>query len=152
MTAVPTVGYFSMEIALNATMPLYSGGLGVLAGDTLRSAADLQVPMLAVTLLHRKGYFYQRIDAGGQQREEPVAWVPDDVLRELRGRLDELEDVEAAPVTQREVSRRGALEHVVELLLDSLDSALIDVRESDDLHGERPLGVEPLRLLLEVHR
>ena len=83
MTAVPTVGYFSMEIAINATMPLYSGGLGVLAGDTLRSAADLQVPMLAVTLLHRKGYFYQRIDAGGQQREEPVAWVPDDVLREL---------------------------------------------------------------------
>jgi len=83
MTAVPTVGYFSMEIAINATMPLYSGGLGVLAGDTLRSAADLHVPLVAVTLLYRKGYFYQQLDAGGQQREEPVAWVPDDVLREL---------------------------------------------------------------------
>ena len=47
MTAVPTVGYFSMEIAITATMPLYGGGLGVLAGDTLRSAADLQGPMLA---------------------------------------------------------------------------------------------------------
>ncbi len=71
MTAVPTVGYVSMEIAITSTMPLYSGGLGVLAGDTLRSAADLQVPMLAVTLLHRKGYFYQQLDAAGQQREEP---------------------------------------------------------------------------------
>jgi len=49
-----------MEIALEAGLPTYSGGLGVLAGDTIRSAADLKVPMVAVTLLHRKGYFYQR--------------------------------------------------------------------------------------------
>ena len=51
------VGYLSMEIALEADLPTYSGGLGVLAGDTIRSAADLKVPMVAVTLLHRKGYF-----------------------------------------------------------------------------------------------
>ena len=76
MTTALTVGYFSMETAINATMPLYSGGLGVPAGDTLRSAADLHVPLLAVTLLHRKGYFYQQLDAAGLQREEPVAWVP----------------------------------------------------------------------------
>jgi glycogen phosphorylase len=49
------VGYFSMEIAINPAMPTYSGGLGVLAGDTLRSAADLGVPLVAFTLLHRKG-------------------------------------------------------------------------------------------------
>ena len=66
MMAVPTVAYFSMEIALHPAMPVYSGGLGVLAGDTLRSAADLGLPLVAVTLLHRKGYFYQRLDSTGR--------------------------------------------------------------------------------------
>ena len=69
------VAYFSMEIGLNPLMPTYSGGLGVLAGDTIRSAADLGVPMVGVTLLHRRGYFYQRLDQKGWQSEEPVAWV-----------------------------------------------------------------------------
>ena len=56
-------------------MPTYSGGLGVLAGDTIRAAADLKVPLVAVTLLHRKGYFYQRLDSTGRQIEEPVDWA-----------------------------------------------------------------------------
>jgi starch phosphorylase len=60
---VASVAYFSMEIALDEGMPTYSGGLGVLAGDTLRSAADLGVPMVGVTLLHRKGYFRQTVDS-----------------------------------------------------------------------------------------
>ncbi len=66
------VAYFSMEIAIQNVMPTYSGGLGVLAGDTIRAAADLRVPMVAVTLLHRKGYFRQRLDQKGTQKEEPV--------------------------------------------------------------------------------
>src|SRR6266542_2521761 len=66
------IAYFSMEVALEAGMPTYSGGLGVLAGDTIRSAADLKVPMVAVTLIHRKGYFRQRLDPNGRQLEEPV--------------------------------------------------------------------------------
>jgi len=78
-----TIAYFSMEIGLEPGMPTYSGGLGVLAGDTLRAAADLKIPMVGVTLLHRKGYFYQRLDAGGWQREEPVEWVVEDYLEEL---------------------------------------------------------------------
>jgi glycogen phosphorylase len=78
-----TVAYFSMEIALDQGMPTYSGGLGILAGDTIRSAADLRVPMVGVTLLHRKGYFYQRIDANGVQREEPVEWVVEDFMVEM---------------------------------------------------------------------
>ena len=61
-----TVAYFSMEIALDKAVPTYSGGLGVLAGDTLRSAADLGVPIVGVTLLHRKGYFEQHLDAERQ--------------------------------------------------------------------------------------
>ena len=56
------IAYFSMEIGLASDMPTYSGGLGVLAGDTIRAAADLKVPIVAVTLLHRKGYFFQRLD------------------------------------------------------------------------------------------
>jgi glycogen phosphorylase len=78
-----SIAYFSMEIALEAGMPTYSGGLGVLAGDTLRSAADLEIPLIAVTLLHRGGYFYQRLDASGWQREEPVKWVVDDFCKTL---------------------------------------------------------------------
>jgi starch phosphorylase len=76
-----------MEIALESSLPTYSGGLGVLAGDTIRSAADLKVPMVAVTLLHRKGYFYQRLDASGWQTEEPAEWVVQDFLEEMPPRV-----------------------------------------------------------------
>jgi len=55
------IAYFSMEIALQNAMPSYSGGLGVLAGDTVRAASDLRVPMVAVSLLYGKGYFTQRV-------------------------------------------------------------------------------------------
>lgn len=81
------VAYFTMEIGLEAGLPTYSGGLGVLAGDTIKAAADLRVPMVGVTLLHRKGYFHQRIDQNGWQVEEPVAWSIDDFLEELPGRV-----------------------------------------------------------------
>src|SRR6516165_828264 len=68
------VAYFSMEIALENAMPSYSGGLGVLAGDTIRAAADVRLPMVAVSLLYRKGYFQQRLSDDGAQTEEPVEW------------------------------------------------------------------------------
>jgi starch phosphorylase len=80
------IAYFTMEIALDPGMPTYSGGLGVLAGDTIRSAADLKVPMVVVCLLHRKGYFYQRLDAQGNQKEEPVEWAINDFLTEMPAR------------------------------------------------------------------
>lgn len=74
------VAYFSMEIAVLPEFPTYSGGLGVLAGDTLRSAADLGLPVAAVTLAHRKGYFHQHLDANGVQSEEPQPWSPEQTL------------------------------------------------------------------------
>jgi starch phosphorylase len=74
------IAYFSMEIGLEPDMPTYSGGLGILAGDTVRAAADLRLPLVAVTLLHRKGYFRQRLDAEGRQFEEPVEWPIDKFL------------------------------------------------------------------------
>ena len=77
-----SVAYFSMEIGIDERMCTYSGGLGVLAGDTIRSAADLNVPMVAVTLLYRKGYFRQRLDEDGWQREEPALWAVENYLQE----------------------------------------------------------------------
>src|SRR5271156_382196 len=74
------IAYFSMEIALSPTLPTYSGGLGVLAGDTLRSAADTAAPMVAVSLAHRRGYFRQHLDAVGQQTESDVPWSPETTL------------------------------------------------------------------------
>ena len=81
------IAYFSMEVALNAEMPTYSGGLGVLAGDTIRSAADLKVPMVVVTLIHRKGYFRQSFDQNGWQLEKPVEWVVENFLSEMPQRV-----------------------------------------------------------------
>jgi len=78
-----TIAYFSMEVGVEPAMPTYSGGLGVLTGDTIRSAADLRIPMVAVTLLHRKGYFRQRLDASGWQREEEAEWIIEDFLKEM---------------------------------------------------------------------
>jgi glycogen phosphorylase len=75
------IAYFSMEIALESVIPTYGGGLGILAGDMLRSAADLELPMVAVTLAYRKGYFRQYLDAEGNQIEEPDPWDPATVLQ-----------------------------------------------------------------------
>ncbi len=76
-----------MEIGLAADIPTYSGGLGVLAGDTLRSAADIEVPMVGVTLLHRKGYFKQKLDSSGVQTEQGVVWNPEDKLEPLPNKV-----------------------------------------------------------------
>ncbi|MDD3581383.1 MAG: alpha-glucan family phosphorylase [Desulfobacca sp.] len=81
--SMATVAYFSMEIGVEPEIPTYSGGLGILAGDTLRSAADLGVPMLGITLLHRKGYFRQHLDALGNQTESAELWNPEDMLEPL---------------------------------------------------------------------
>lgn len=101
------IAYFSMEIALEPGIPTYSGGLGVLAGDTLRSAADLKVPMVAVTLLHRKGYFYQQLDPSGWQQEEPVVWDPNDFLQELPQRASVTIDEPSHDRSARAVLRSG---------------------------------------------
>jgi starch phosphorylase len=81
------IAYFSMEVGLDPAMPTYSGGLGVLAGDTLRAAADLAVPMVGVTLLHRKGFFRQHLDSRGAQSESPAVWYPEEFLEPLEPRV-----------------------------------------------------------------
>lgn len=81
------IAYFSMEAALDPAIPTYSGGLGILAGDTLRSAVDLGIPVVGVTLVSRAGYFRQRIDPGGQQGEEPEIWDPAAHARRLDAKV-----------------------------------------------------------------
>jgi len=76
-----------MEIALENAMPSYSGGLGVLAGDTIRAAADVRLPLVAVSLLYRKGYFHQRLSDEGAQTEEPVEWNVEKFLVEEAPRV-----------------------------------------------------------------
>ncbi len=78
LTKEPKIAYFSMEIGIQNDIPTYSGGLGVLAGDTIRTAADLKLPMVAVTILTKKGYFIQELDQAGRQTERPYAWNPSD--------------------------------------------------------------------------
>jgi starch phosphorylase len=82
-TGKPKIAYFSMEIGIDEHIPTYSGGLGVLAGDTLKSSADLNVPIVGVTLLSEKGYFYQEIDSDGNQIELPYNFNINDFLKLL---------------------------------------------------------------------
>ena len=77
------IAYFSMEIGLMNEIPTYSGGLGVLAGDTIRSSADLKLPLVAVTLVSKKGYFRQEITKEGKQIEHPVEWEPSKIMELL---------------------------------------------------------------------
>ncbi|MCK5459019.1 MAG: alpha-glucan family phosphorylase, partial [Thermoplasmatales archaeon] len=76
----PKIAYFSMEIGIDEHIPTYSGGLGILAGDTLKSCADLNVPIIGITLLSEHGYFYQKIDREGNQIELPINFNINDFL------------------------------------------------------------------------
>ncbi len=77
------IAYFSMEIGIKSDIPTYSGGLGVLAGDSVRSCADLRIPLVAVTLVSRKGYLRQQITEWGDQLEHPDEWEPSKFMRLL---------------------------------------------------------------------
>ena len=126
------IAYFSMEIAYEPTMPTYSGGLGILAGDTIRSAADLGLPMLAVSLVHRAGFFHQHLDEHGNQREEPENWDPQARLEPIDIALEvEIEGRRIALRTWRYRMRGASGASVPVYLLDS------DLSENDE--GDRRL-------------
>src|SRR5512142_621050 len=153
------VAYFSMEIALRSEIPSYAGGLGMLAGDTMRSATDLDLPMVAVSLVSRAGYFRQEIDAAGHQLEHVSTWDPKRWGQQLDAKI-------AVPIDGRTVWI-GAWLYVLEgsmggrqpvLLLDTdLDENNSDDREiTHYLYGgdnicrlkqEIVLGIGGVRLL-----
>lgn len=83
----PAIAYFSMEIGMESDLPTYSGGLGVLAGDTLKACADLGLPVVAISLLYKEGYFRQEITPEGDQKEHPVIWDPSEKLRLLHNKV-----------------------------------------------------------------
>jgi glycogen phosphorylase len=86
-TYEPRIAYFSMEIALRNEIPTYAGGLGVLAGDTMRSATDLEFPMVAVSLVSRGGYFRQELTAAGSQIEHLAPWTPQEWVEPLGAKV-----------------------------------------------------------------
>jgi starch phosphorylase len=119
--AAGVVAYFSMEIAINPAMPTYSGGLGVLAGDTLRSAADQGVPLVAFTLVHRKGYFQQHLDARGVQSEEIQPWNPSDYCTEEPARITVSVEDRIVNVRAWRYDLQGRYGHVVPIYLLDTD-------------------------------
>jgi starch phosphorylase len=149
MDQATTIAYFSMEVGLNPNMPTYSGGLGILADDTLRAAADLGLPMVGVTLLHRKGYFRQHLDAHGRQTESPCEWVPERFLEPVPNRIQVSIEGRTVYVGAWRYPVRGVSGHVIPVYL--LDTALPensawDRTLTDSLYG----GDLPYRLCQEV--
>ncbi len=137
-TAPLTVAYFSMEVCLEQALPTYSGGLGVLAGDTLRSAADLALPMVAVTLAHRCGYFTQHLGPDGRQSETSAEWDPSERLARVPHSVTV--EIEGRPVVVNawRYDVRGVGGHVVPVyLLDTRDdaNAAYDRTLTDTLYG-----------------
>jgi starch phosphorylase len=121
---LPTTGkvaYFSMEIAINPGMPTYSGGLGMLAGDTLRSAADVDLPLVAFSLLHRKGYFQQHLDATGKQSEEIQAWNPEEFCVEEPARVTVSIEGRTVQIRAWRYDLTGQAGHVVPIYLLDTD-------------------------------
>jgi starch phosphorylase len=94
------IAYFSMEIALSNDIHTYSGGLGVLAGDTIRSSADLRLPLVAVTLISKKGYFKQELTHDGRQIEHEDPWDPSNFMKLLP-------DMIKVPIQSRDVLVRA---------------------------------------------
>ena len=154
-----SIAYFSMEILLSSQIPTYSGGLGVLAGDTIKSAADLKLPMLAVSLLHHKGYVNQQLDSQGHQHEKDTSWDVDTALEELTPRV-------TVTIEGRNVILRAFKYEVVGLqdyrvpvyLLDSdlPENSDWDRHLTDQLYGDGPryrlcqeiiLGIGGIRML-----
>nr|NIO04515.1 alpha-glucan family phosphorylase [Pseudomonadota bacterium] len=133
-----TIAYFSMEVGIDPAMPTYSGGLGVLAGDTLRAAADLAIPMVGVTLLHRKGYFRQRLDDRGNQSESPFDWHPEESLEPLKARVSVTIEGRAMKIRAWRYLVRGVTGHIVPLYFldtDLPENSPWDRTLTDSLYG-----------------
>ena len=148
-TELSRIAYFSMEIGLTTEIPTYSGGLGVLAGDTIKSAADLKLPMVAVTLISRKGYFRQTFDTQGWQQESSVDWRPEDLLELLPGKAlitIENRDVKVQAWLYRVKSPTGGELPVLFLDTDIPGNLAEDRKITDHLYG----GDKSYRLKQEI--
>lgn len=162
MNAPETIAYFSMEIALSPDMPTYSGGLGMLAGDTLRSAADLKLPLVGVTLLHRKGYFRQSFDSSGWQIEADEPWPIETMLEEMPQRANVTIEDRFVILRAWKFEIRSATGFIVPVFLldtDLPENSEADRRLTDHLYGgdakyrfaqEIVLGMGGVKILREL--
>ncbi len=145
----PKIAYFSMEIGLRDDIPTYSGGLGILAGDTVKSASDLCLPFIAVTLISRKGYFRQEIDSEGHQKEFPVVWDPSKLLTNAEEKISifiENREVFVQAWIYFVESPRVASVPVIYLDTDLPENSAEDRTLTDHLYG----GDESYRLKQEM--
>ncbi len=131
-TKEPKIAYFSMEIGVRSDMPTYSGGLGVLAGDTIKSAADINLPMVAVTLLTKKGYFRQELDIYGRQSEFPDEWAPDRFMTPLAERVSVF-------IEEREVIIRAWLYIVISATGGKLPIIFLDTDLPENASQDREI-------------
>ncbi|MFZ5876605.1 MAG: alpha-glucan family phosphorylase [Nitrospirota bacterium] len=129
VTREPRIAFFSMEIALRGDIPTYSGGLGILAGDTVRSSADLELPLVAVSLVSRAGYFRQEIDSRGRQVEHPDTWDPAKIATPLGAKI-------AVRIDGRDVWIRGWL-HTLDEETNAHAAVLVILLDTD-LEENRP--------------
>jgi len=156
------IAYFSMEICVDARIPTYSGGLGILAGDMLRSSADLAVPLLGVTLIYKKGYLHQKVGKEGIQQELPEEWNPQDYMELLPDKI-------AIEIEERKVwvqawlfYIKGLDSHCVPVFFldtDLPENSVYDRSLSDFLYGgdnkyrlaqEIVLGIGGVRMLKQL--
>lgn len=132
------IAYFSMEIGLEPVFPTYAGGLGVLAGDTLRAAADSGVPMLGITLLYRKGYFRQHLDSAGNQSESEAIWEPEKHLEPVPVRVEVMLEGRPVKIGVWKYLLRGISGHEVPVYFldaDLQENTPSDRRLTDCLYG-----------------
>jgi len=145
----PRIAYFSMEVGIKSEIPTYSGGLGVLAGDTIRSSADLRVPLTAVTLVSRKGYLKQKLTEEGEQLEYPDEWDPSKYMsllpQTVRVRIDGREVKVGAWIYEHQ-SVTGGVVFILFLDTDIEGNEPEDRRITDVLYG----GDERYRLKQEI--
>ncbi|MGD9739330.1 MAG: alpha-glucan family phosphorylase [Bauldia sp.] len=127
-----SVAYFTMEISLRPEIHTYSGGLGVLAGDTARSAADLGLPVVFVSLASRQGYIHQEIDAGGRQVHRPDPWNPPDWCIPLPAKI-------AIELEGRKVWIRPWLYECKGALRKPVPVILLDTDLDENSASDRPL-------------
>jgi starch phosphorylase len=143
------VAYFSMEIGINNDMPTYSGGLGVLAGDVVRSSADLRLPLVALTLVSKKGYLKQKITPDGWQIEYPEEWAPSKFMRLLPETVTvniAARDVKVGVWVYEQESLTGGTIPVLFLTTDVEGNTQEDREITDFLYG----GDEKYRLKQEI--
>ncbi|MBP8961125.1 alpha-glucan family phosphorylase [Patescibacteria group bacterium] len=157
----PKYAYFSMEVGLTAKIPTYSGGLGVLAGDTLKTAADIGFPMIGVTLLTKNGYFFQDIE-NNQQVESPMSWSIDDFLTPIPEKVKVIIKGEEVTIGAWKYEIVGIHNEVVPVLFlhTDFEENSPEMRAlSNDLYGDGPeyrlgqeiiLGIGGVRMLKKL--